>query len=62
MEDTRTLDRLERAARYRQLRIEISKQAAEQLRQLSEREKRTPHAQAAYMLEQLLLGQMGMEV
>ena len=52
---TETIEKLERAARYRRIRVEITTEAAAKLRDLAEAQKRTVHQQAAYMLEQALL-------
>lgn len=49
------LEKLERAARYRRIRVEITTEAAARLRDLADAQKRTVHQQAAYMLEQMLL-------
>jgi hypothetical protein len=50
-----TIEKLERAARYRRIRVEITTAAAARLRDLADEQKRTVHQQAAFMLEQMLL-------
>jgi len=50
-----TLNTLQRAARYRRVRCEISTEAAAILNEMAEDEKRTAPQQASYLLENLLL-------
>ena len=51
-----TEKRMRLAATTKQLRIRLSNQAAEELRVMAAREFRDPQQQAAYILEQALLG------
>lgn len=57
-----TEKRMRLAATTKQLRIRLSNQAVEELRAMAAREFRDPQQQAAYILEQVLLGEDAQDV